>query len=346
MAEDFIVIEREQIEHEDKQIVTPDVVFESLPPEMKGRIEASAARSDPINILVIGQTGVGKSTLVNALMGGIVAKAQRGAKPVTNKMSEYEGEFMGVKIRVYDTVGFGDTEGRSDESIINEIASAIRFDLILICVRMDCRASHGVQKMFTLLSNKMPTDAWKRTVVVLTFANFFILQGIPGTSNEEKEREVTEEIEMFRNQISKAVNIKDLFSDVPFRIAGRIEETKLPTTDDWLHDLWCTCLQHCSDEALPLLVAYSVYAIITGVSAAIVGGSGALVGAGVGAAIGAIAGSVVPGGGTALGAALGAQIGAGVTGALGGVLGGIAGITTAVENLSKNPMKIKKEKND
>ena len=319
------VIEEEQREHE----VTTSTVLESLPQEMKGRIEALGRRPEPVNILVVGPTGVGKSTLVNALLGGIVAEVQRGATSVTAEMSMHEGKFMGVKIRVYDTVGFGDSEERSSLSEIKEMVKANKFDLILACVKMDCRADEGVKKMFTTLSSIMPTEAWKRTVVVLTFANFFLLQGPSSTPDEQKEKEMKEEIKTFRNQISKAVN-KEAFSDVPFHIAGRIgtEKGKLPTTDDWLCDLWVTCLQQCSDEARPLFQAYSVAAVIafSAAGAAVVGSAAGLVGVGIGVVIGAATGTVVkPGAGTALGAALGAKIGGVIGGAVGSIAGGVLG---------------------
>ena len=226
---------------------TPDNLLEALPQEMKRSIEALRHRSEPVNILVMGLTDAGKSTLVNALLGDIGAEVHYGAKSVTREMNVHEGTFMGVKIREYDTVGFGDSEGRSDRNILKEIPRNIRFDLILICVRMDCRASDGVQKMFTTLSAVMYPEAWKRTVVVLTFANLFLQQGVPEAPNEEKKEKVIKEMEVFRNHIFKAVN-KKIFSDVPFCIAGKIHERTLPTTDDWLLDLWHICLQHCSDD--------------------------------------------------------------------------------------------------
>ena len=322
---------RSSEEHSNKcdiQKFTPDTIFESLPQKMEEKIQALRRRSEPVNILVVGPTGVGKSTLVNALLGDIVAKAHYGAESVTAVMNVREGTFMGVKVRVYDAVGFGDTKGRSNLSTIDEMAKTNRFDLILICVRMDIRANEGV-KMFTTLSAMMHPEAWKRSVVVLTFVNFFLQQGPPSTPNEEKEKEVTEEIETFRNQISKAVN-KKVFSDVPFCIAGKIEERELPTTNDWLFDLWAICLQQCSDKARPLFQAYSTsVSVATAATTAIVGGAGAIVGGG----IGAIAGSIVmPGGGTALGAALGATIGTGA-GALGsGIAAAIGKFLTKEKN--------------
>ena len=48
---------------------------------------------------------------------------------------------------------------------------------MLICVRMDGRASGDVRVMFTMLGKKLNKEMWKRSVVVLTFYNMFLHLG-------------------------------------------------------------------------------------------------------------------------------------------------------------------------
>ncbi len=57
------------------------------------------------NVLVIGASGVGKSTLINAVMGSEVARAaQGGGNGITQKLTLYENE--DCPFRVIDTIGF------------------------------------------------------------------------------------------------------------------------------------------------------------------------------------------------------------------------------------------------
>ena len=220
---------------------------ESFPQEIKEKIQALRRRSEPVNILVIGPTGAGKSTLVNALLGDIVAEEGYGASSSTTEMDIHKGEFLGVKIRAYDTVGFNDTRGRSGVSIIEEMAKADKFDLILICLRMDSRFDSGVQRMFAILSSTMHREAWKRTVVVLTFANSFCMmrhfRRLKGTEKRAMIVQTIEEIQCYIFTSESTGVDKEIFSDVPFCIAGDIDERELPTTNDWLLDLWITCFK-------------------------------------------------------------------------------------------------------
>ena len=216
--------------------------------------EALRRRSGrPVSILVIGQTGSGKSTLINALMGCHVARVQCGAMSTTRRIVMHEGEFRGVRIRICDTAGFNAGFMRlSTSSIMNEITAHVaKVDLILICVRMDSRADDGVHRMFTDLSNIMSAEAWERTVVVLTFANFFFQQiSISHLSQGEALRH---EVYTYKDFIFTRVAVRrEIMDGLPFCIAGTMNERTLPDVDDWLLNLWTTCLHRCGERPCDL----------------------------------------------------------------------------------------------
>ena len=73
-------------------------------------------------------------------------------KGVTTEVGEYEGEFKSVKIKIYDTIGFHDSEGRSDGCILKEIAAVNKFDLVLVCIKLEDRVNRDIQKFVELAS--------------------------------------------------------------------------------------------------------------------------------------------------------------------------------------------------
>ena len=67
------------------------------------------------NVLVIGNSGVGKSTLINAVLGKNVAKAGGGIQGTTKALELYEGPEL--PFRVIDTIGFEPTFLREQQAI-------------------------------------------------------------------------------------------------------------------------------------------------------------------------------------------------------------------------------------
>lgn len=70
----------------------------------RGKVIISMERG---NVLVIGNSGVGKSTLINAVLGRNAAKTGYGTKGTTSGLELYEGEDL--PFRVIDTIGFEPT---------------------------------------------------------------------------------------------------------------------------------------------------------------------------------------------------------------------------------------------
>ena len=56
------------------------------------------------NVLVIGNSGVGKSTLINAVLGEEKAKVGWGTSGTTNQLEIYESD--SIPFRIIDTIGF------------------------------------------------------------------------------------------------------------------------------------------------------------------------------------------------------------------------------------------------
>ncbi len=74
-----------------------------------------------VNIIVAGITGVGKSTLINAIFGDEYAKTGSG-KPVTEHMDMYSSEE--VPIKIWDTVGL-ELNAEKTEKSIHDIQNTI-----------------------------------------------------------------------------------------------------------------------------------------------------------------------------------------------------------------------------
>ena len=217
-------------------------------------------RENSVKILVLGLTGVGKSTLVNAMMGDTVAKCKAGAKACSTGIECHKGEHEGIRIKVYDTAGFGEND-MSERKILKNIAENTPrkgYDLILIAIKMDNRLdADNAKKMLSSLGRLMDPEMWKRTIVVLTFANFFVFQlenGYQDYTEEAMKLQVERETEEFR-RVFKEHTGKDweLVSQIPFVLAGSMKQRKLPTDDDWIVTLWDQSILRCRLEVKPFL---------------------------------------------------------------------------------------------
>lgn len=88
---------------------------------LEDSINEFITKTKHINIILLGKTGVGKSTLINSLLGRDEAE-EGGFIPVTSTTNQYEAG----NLRLFDTVGIELNDERSPQKILSEIERLIK----------------------------------------------------------------------------------------------------------------------------------------------------------------------------------------------------------------------------
>jgi predicted GTPase len=106
---------------------------------------ARTPRSDKhTNIILFGQAGAGKSSLVNLMAGGNVASTSNDMKSCTLRWEEYSIQFDGKSYNVFDTVGLEEPQLGIQQyldavenayTLIQQLERQGGIDLLLFCMR-------------------------------------------------------------------------------------------------------------------------------------------------------------------------------------------------------------------
>ena len=205
-----------------------------------------------LNILVTGKTGVGKSRLVNALVGRRVAEEGRAKDPCTVGVSPYSVVIEGIEVFVWDSRGLQD--GTNNEELhlrdLQRKNDEHGFDVFIYCLKMDDSRFYSEDKnaIRKLTDRFGPQKLWKNAVVALTFANR-IEDPDDGDELEYFSRELSEwkkAIYDILTELRVDPQTRSALSIVP---AGNYKKLQLPTCESWLSELWVCCYCAMSDSA-------------------------------------------------------------------------------------------------
>ena len=208
--------------------------------------------------LVVGQTGVGKSTLINNLLGEDVAGVGSNLTSCTPAVRSYEGVVKGVPVKLIDTPGLDDATTGNDERNVEEIRRLLQEEnihLIIYCTKIsETRLHKGIIRTFKKYT-EIGVD-WEKTVIALTFADGLCppssMKEIPGfnigTYFEDKVTEWRREIP---KALAEVVHLREEeVTQIKINPTISASGDLLPNGKEWYNAFWLDVLAVLNPGAL------------------------------------------------------------------------------------------------
>ena len=224
-----------------------------LSPYHKEQIEKWMRESKSVKILVTGKTGVGKSALINGIVGQEVAKEGETLDAETSKVTGYKLSVHGVNVEVFDSPGLQDGTKREKEYLKDMEEKCKQIDLVLYCCTMvDTRISADDKEAIQKLTDAFGIGLWENAIFVLTFANEVKPHREP---NLDLCTYFMQRVSQWKEKLQELLidnNVhKDIVNKVPVVPVGYDTEPTLPDREHWLSSLWLSCLDRVSIRAKP-----------------------------------------------------------------------------------------------
>ena len=229
--------------------------------------------SNEVKIFITGKTGVGKSTLVNGLVGKKIAKEGDTLNPETSVVKGYRSKHHSVTVTVWDSPGLQDGTNQESQYLEDMKKKCSEMDLSIYCVSLKetrffegCPDILAMKKLTDLFGKKM----WENAMFVLTFANLAedLDSKILEEDDENKKAKLFQDkVELWKKTLADAL-IKDVGVDE--NIASRIEVVPaghqyVPALLDrhhWLSPIWFAALYAMHPRAQPAMVKLNRHRIV------------------------------------------------------------------------------------
>ena len=247
-------------------------VATDLTPEAKEKLKKLLDERRTLSILFTGKTGVGKSSLANALVGREVSPEGETLNPETVDVFNYKADIAGVDVTIWDCPGLQD--GTSNESeYLNKMATKCKeLDLVLYCTRMDdTRIRDEDYETIKTLTRAFGEGIWDNAIFTLTFANEVkkaVRTRSRGQTQAQSAAPPVDQKEFFLSRLSqwesklkealvKAGVSQEIVGKTIIVPVGYQDNLSLPDRNNWLSKFWLTCLQRINKRAKLALLKIS-----------------------------------------------------------------------------------------
>lgn len=208
-----------------------------------------SACSRRFTFLLVGRTGVGKSSTVNSLLGKKIARVN-DFEPETMTIASYNHVINDVKISVIDTPGLCDEveEAGNDQEYLELMKGSVKqLDMLwFVSPLNDTRVRSDEKRGIKLISEAFSPDVWKHAVIIFTFADKI--------AASEYKMVLEKRTELIQKEIAKYTG-DELARNIPsVAVANRSIST--PDGNSWLAELYSKVFTRVSEKgAVPFLIA-------------------------------------------------------------------------------------------
>lgn len=199
--------------------------------------------------LLVGRTGVGKSSTINTLLGKKVAEVGSSV-PVTTEVIAFETEIAGIPCRVVDTPGLCDGLGRDDDYVqrMHRAVGDPGVDCVWFVTPLtETRVRIDEIEAIRTITEAFGTKIWDRSVIVLSFADRLHEPGEFQQQLEVRPGPLLQAIAAARGG-KPPVEVGDAIAKaIPF-VSVSNRRTQTPDGAPWLSRLYLATLDRMSAE--------------------------------------------------------------------------------------------------